>query len=119
MKRGEVVFLKRPKRILRCVCVEEYSHYPAVRIKLRENEIIVGREEVMLSDQVRESKREKLREEARQEYRNLLKAWTKTMTWRKWLDNSGACWVWNSLHKLHRLGLIDNPPSKDLGHEKQ
>ena len=118
MKRGDVIFLRRPKRLLQCKALEVYEHYPAVKILRNGHEIVVARSEVISEsegNEIRATKSaakdaEKKAEKAeylRRKHARLVSQWEPGMTSVRWNDKYG--WnigEWQIIRALKRAEII-------------
>jgi hypothetical protein len=107
MNRGDLVFIKRPKRMLRAQFVDSYIVPPAVRVKLRGREMIVTTAEVVTREE-REAAREAARREfMRNKYNWLVLEWEPGMDRTKWQEKYG--WnigEWQIIKMLLRMEII-------------
>jgi len=91
MNRGDLVFIKRPKRMLRAQFVDSYIVPPAVRVKLRGYEMIVAAAEVVTQEERDAAREAARRDSARERYGWIIKRWEPGMTPIRWIDKHG----WN------------------------
>jgi hypothetical protein len=115
MKRGDIVYLKRPKRLIKAVLLATYD-YPAARVRVRGEEKIVGADEVITTEGFERIQEQKtfaanrlLRERVANESRTkvLTDKWRPGMTSIQWRDANG--WnigEWSTVRRLKRLGII-------------
>jgi hypothetical protein len=106
MKRGDVVYVIRPKRWLKAKLIATYD-FPAVRVKMRGEERIVGRNEVADTDAYEDRREQKRRGDATTKHRRVVEHWTSGMTWYQWTASghyrTGDLMV---IRMLKRLELI-------------
>jgi hypothetical protein len=107
LTRGQTLYLVRPKRMRRAVFISEYE-FPAVRIRLRNDEIIVRRNEVITEDERIRMKIELVKDKARSQNADLIAKWRSGMTSEEWRLANGWCiGEWSAIRKLKRLGIIE------------
>ena len=115
MNRGDLIFLKRPKRLLAARCFEDYHPYPAVRVRFERQDRpwtdkVVSRAEVITAQEREKMRFGKEQETARPVLAPLISAWAEGNHSLGRL--SAACdWHWlatyNRIRKAKRLGLIE------------
>lgn len=107
MKRGDIVFVKRPKRFLKATLVATYD-FPAARIMFHGEEMIVGRNEVVSQEERDRIILKRERDKIDSQYDHILNLWQSHMTWEQWKEKRGYGSVaeFQQIKKLKRLGVI-------------
>ena len=105
--RGQQVFLVRPKRRLSAVVIAAYE-FPAVRIRIRGVEKIVGRDEVVSAQRSAEIKLAAKKKMLLIKHAALIAKWKPGMTCAEWQACNGwSIGDWSALCGLKRMGLIE------------
>ena len=105
--RGQQVFLVRPKRLLSAIVISAYE-FPAVRIRIRGVEKIVGRDEVVSAQRSAEIKLAAKKKMLLIKHAALIAKWKPGMTSSEWRAvNRWRIGDWSALCSLKRWGLIE------------
>ena len=109
MKRGDTIYLRRPKRLIKATLVALYDNYPAARVMVRGEEKIVARAEVLSADKADASKLELAQANASRLYAKAISAWKPGMSRNEWESinfHSALGCSWHIIRRLKRLGII-------------
>lgn len=106
VNRGDNIYLRRPKRLIKATLVALYD-YPAARVKVRGEEKIVGVDEVVPLEEYDTTRRTLEVSNARRHYSVAIKRWKTGFTRHQWepLPESAYC-TWHTIRRLKRLGII-------------
>ena len=107
MNRGDLIYLKRPKRLLRAQFVDSYLVPPAVRVKFRGHEKIVAKSEVVTPEERQDAWDSARREFMRKKYNWLVLKWEPGMTAIRWREKYGwNCGEKQIIRMLLRMEII-------------
>ena len=107
LSRGQRVFLVRPKRMLAATVIAAYD-WPAVRVKFRGDELIVGRGEIVAAADHEARQAEARLEALKLKHADIIAQWKPGMTSAEWAAGNGGWNIgqWQVIRQLKRAGVL-------------